>query len=118
MLTDTTTPKLQVLADATARIIVVTDTKGTVTLLSKFARQRLKITPGVLLKVKFPEFWQQVEKILSGTQKNCEFPLKIAGREYLVGINPLLDNNHIDGAVSILVDGSQLDTMARHLPSF
>jgi len=109
---------LQALADATARIMVIIDQNGTIALLSKLARERLNLSLGISLEAELPGFWLQVSKILAGSQSSCEIPLQIANREYLVGVNPFIEDDHIHGAVCILVDGTQLDTMARHLPSF
>ncbi|MCW9050300.1 MAG: PAS domain S-box protein, partial [Deltaproteobacteria bacterium] len=109
---------LQALADATARVMIVVDHSGTITLLSKLASQHLGIEPGISLGTEFPGFWLQVSKILDGTQLSCEIPLRIAEREYLVGVNPVIEDKQISGAVCILVDGTQLDTMTRRLPSF
>ena len=118
MHTHTQITQLQALADATARIMVVVDQNGTITLLSKLAQERLNIPLGVSLKEELPGFWLQVSKILDGSQVSCEIPLQITDREYLVGVNPFIADGHIYGAVCILVDGAQLDTMARGLPSF
>ncbi len=111
-------PHLQSLADATARVMIVVDPKGIITLLSKLAQQQLNLSAGDSLKAELPGFWLQVSKILDGSQISCEIPLQIADREYLVGVNPYLENQQIHGAVCILVDSTQLDTMARRLPSF
>lgn len=59
-----------------------------------------------------------MRKILVGSQANCEIPLQINEREYLVGANPLIEEGQINGVVCVLVDGTQLDTMTRCLPSF
>ncbi|MEA3362160.1 MAG: sigma 54-interacting transcriptional regulator [Thermodesulfobacteriota bacterium] len=118
MQTDTSPSQLQALADATARIMVVIDETGSITLLSKLARERLDINLGTSLKKRLPGFWQQARRILDGSLATCEIPLQIAEREYLVGVNPLRENNQICGAVCVLVDGTQLDTMTRRLPSF
>ena len=112
------TPQLQSLADATARVMIVVDQQGIITLLSKLAQQQLSLLAGDSLESELPGFWLQVSKILDGSQTSCEIPLQIGDREYLVGVNPYLKNKHIYGAVCILVDGTQLDTMARRLPSF
>ncbi len=112
------TPQLQALADATARIMIVIDPKGIITLLSKLALRQLNLSAGDSLESELPGFWLQVSKILAGSQASCEIPLQIADREYLVGVNPYIENEHICGAVCILVDGTQLDTMTRRLPSF
>ncbi len=108
----------QSLADATARSLFVIDLQGQVSLVSKLARENLQITPETGFHTAFPEFWPQVEQGLEGITGNQEFPLQVAGREYLVGINPLLDDNKIIGAVCVLVDSAQLDIMIRQLPSF
>ena len=113
-----TTLELQALADATARVMIVVDRDGNTILLSKLARERLNITPGVPLETELPGFWLHVKKILSGRQDHCEVPLQIAESEYLAGVNPLIEKNQIRGAVCILVDSTQLDTMTRRLPSF
>jgi PAS domain S-box-containing protein len=113
-----TTLELQALADATARVMIVVDRDGNIILLSKLARERLHITPGAPLETELPGFWLHVEKILTGQQDHCEVPLQIADSEYLAGVNPLIENKQIRGAVCILVDSTQLDTMTRRLPSF
>jgi len=118
MQTLSTTPQLQALADATARVMIVVDLQGTITLLSKLALKQLNLSAGDSLESELPGFWLQVSKILDGSQVSCEIPLQIVDREYLVGVNPYLENNRICGAVCILVDGTQLDTMTRRLPSF
>ncbi len=118
MHTDTQTIQLQALADATARIMVVIDPNGSITLLSKLAQERLNIRTGTSLKAELPGFWRQVSKILDGSLASCEIPLQIANREYLVGVNPFIVDGQTRAAVCILVDESQLDTMARGLPSF
>ena len=117
MHTHTANPQLQALADATARMMIVVDQNGDISLLSKLARERLEITSKTSLKTSLPGFWRQVSKVLEGSQTSCEIPLQIAGREYLVGINPLIEADHVNAAVCILVDGTQLDTMIRQLPS-
>ena len=113
-----THPQLQALADATARMMIVVDQNGIISLLSKLAQERLEITSGSSLDKEFPGFWLHVCKVLDGSQTNCEIPLQIAGREYLVGINPFIEADRINAAVCVLVDGTQLDTMIRQLPSF
>ena len=113
-----THPQLQALADATARMMIVVDQNGIISLLSKLAQERLEITSGSSLDKEFPGFWLHVCKVLDGSQTNCEIPLQIAGREYLVGINPFIEADLISAAVCVLVDGTQLDTMIRQLPSF
>ncbi|MFK5925706.1 MAG: sigma 54-interacting transcriptional regulator [Desulfuromusa sp.] len=112
------TPRLQALADATARVMIIVDQRGIITLLSKLAQEKLDISLGESLEAELPGFWLQVRTILDGSQVNCEIPLQISDREYLVGVNPIMENNHISGAVCILVDSTQLDTMTRRLPSF
>ncbi|MCD6187488.1 MAG: sigma 54-interacting transcriptional regulator [Desulfuromusa sp.] len=118
MQTLSTTPQLQALADATARVMIVVDLQGTITLLSKLALKQLNLSAGDSLESELPGFWLQVSKILDGSQVSCEIPLQIVDREYLVGVNPYLENERICAAVCILVDGTQLDTMTRRLPSF
>jgi len=118
MTTHPLTPQLQSLADATARVMIVVDQQGIITLLSKLAQQQLNLSAGDSLESELPGFWFQVSKILDGSQVSCEIPLQIGDREYLVGVNPYLENQCICGAVCILVDGTQLDTMTRRLPSF
>lgn len=109
---------LQALADATARALIIVDQTGTITLLSRLAREDLGIHPGSSLETLFPGVWNQVSKILEGALPSCEFPLQIKDREYFVGVNPVIEDEQISGAVCILVDGTQLDTMTRRLPSF
>ena len=109
---------LKALADATDRIMIAVDSKGQVTLLSKLAEKHLDIQPGTHLKATYPGFWQHAVKILDGTRASSEIPLQISGREYLVGVNPYIVEETIRGAVCILVDSTQLDTMTRRLPSF
>lgn len=118
MATHTSAPQLQSLADATARVMIVVDQLGVITLLSTLAQQQLNLSAGNSLETELPGFWLQVSKILDGSQVSCEIPLQINDREYLVGVNPYLENQRICGAVCILVDGTQLDTMTRRLPSF
>ena len=113
-----TTLEIQALADATARVMIVVDQSGTIVLISKLAQERLNITHGAFLEAELPGFWLHVSKILDGQQSHCEVPLQIADSEYLAGVNPLIENGQIRGAVCILVDSSQLDTMTRRLPSF
>lgn len=109
---------LQALADATARIIIVVNTEGIIVLLSKLANDLLDIQTGDLLEAEIPGFWLQVDKILNGSLSHCELPIQIAGHEYLVGVNPMIEDGQISGAVCILIHSSQLDTMTRRLPSF
>ncbi|MCK5826051.1 MAG: sigma 54-interacting transcriptional regulator [Desulfuromusa sp.] len=98
--------------------MIIVDQQGIITLLSKLAQQQLNLSAGDSLESELPGFWFQVSKILDGLQVSCEVPLQIGDREYLVGVNPYLENQRICGAVCILVDGTQLDTMTRRLPSF
>ncbi|SEA01392.1 PAS domain S-box-containing protein [Desulfuromusa kysingii] len=112
------TPKIQALIDATARVMIITDQKGTVTLLSKLAQEKLNISPGNSLKTELPDCWFPILSILRGTQKSRELPLQIFDQEYLVNINPIMENGDIIGAACIMVDSVQLDTMAQGLPSF
>ncbi|MDX2480495.1 MAG: sigma 54-interacting transcriptional regulator [Desulfuromusa sp.] len=118
MHTDISILQFQAIADATARVMIIVDQNGTITLLSKLARERLDISVGVSLEAELPGFWLQVSKILDGSQVNCEIPLQITGREYLVDVNPIIQKEQICGAACILVDSSQLDIMTRRLPSF
>ncbi len=118
MFTHLSVPQLQSLANATARVMIVVDQQGAITLLSSLARQQLNLSVGNSLESELPGFWLQLSKILDGSQASCEIPLQIGNREYLVGVNPYLENQSICGAVCILVDGTQLDTMTRRLPSF
>ncbi len=118
MQTFPTISRFQALADATARVMIVVDLKGTITLLSRLALEQLNLSTGNSLELELPGFWLQVNKILNGSLASCEIPLQISDREYLVGVNPYMENDHICGAVCILVDGTQLDTMTRRLPSF
>jgi PAS domain S-box-containing protein len=109
---------LQALVDATARMMITVDQSGAITLLSNLARIRLNISPGDSLESKLPELWLHVCKILDSTLASCDVPLQIGDQEYLAGVNPIIENNLISGAACILVDSTQLDTMARSLPSF
>jgi len=118
MYTNTDLSQLQAFADATARIMVVIDKTGAITLLSKLARQRLGIDPGISFKEVLPGFWAQAKKVIDGSQATCDLPLQIGDQEYLVGVNPLIEDNYICGAVCVLVDSTQLDIMASRLPSF
>ncbi len=108
---------MQALADATARILLVVDAQGTLILLSERASDQLSLELGRSLDVQLPGFSQQVRTVLSGRSRRCEVPVQVNGREYLAGVNPLYEQNEIRGAVCVLVDGSQLDTMTRQLPS-
>lgn len=110
-------PRLQALADATARAVLIVDHKGTITLISKLAQEQLNISLGAPLKIELPDCWLPVLTILQGSQANCEIPLQISDREYLVGVNPIIEDGQITGAACILVDSIQLDTMAQGLPS-
>ena len=110
--------KLQAQADATARIMVIVDSRGTVSLLSKFAQQRLNLQVGIPLGSQLSKLWQGVQVVIDQCLQGHEFQLEIDGLEYLVGVNPLIENGDVGGAVCVLVDGIQLDTMARQLPSF
>ncbi len=109
---------LQALADATARILILVDTQGRITLASKLAQHQLGITPKALLANKLPSVWPEVEAVLNGKLKQSEIPLQVAGCDYFIGVNPLLENNQISGAACILVDSKQLDSMTQQLPSF
>ena len=109
---------LQALADATDRNLLAIDNRGQVTLLSALAAERLEMGPGTSLKIAYPGFWRQVKQVIDGKRKNTELTLRIAGREYLAGVNPYRIEGVVRGAVCVLVDGSQLDTMTRRLPSF
>ena len=111
-------PQIQTLLDATGRIILTIDNDGIVALVSQLAREHLRIMPGIPLESEYPGFWIQVNKVLDGTLANSEIPLQLGNREYLVGVNPLVEEGKIKGAVCILVDSTQLDTMTRRLPSF
>ncbi|WP_245613573.1 sigma 54-interacting transcriptional regulator [Pelobacter seleniigenes] len=111
-------PQVQTLLDATGRIILTIDNDGIVALVSQLAREHLRIMPGIPLESEYPGFWIQVNKVLDGTLANSEIPLQLGNREYLVGVNPLVEEGKIKGAVCILVDSTQLDTMTRRLPSF
>ncbi|WP_321368979.1 sigma 54-interacting transcriptional regulator [uncultured Desulfuromusa sp.] len=117
MQTHSPSPQLQALADATARVMLIVDPKGTVTLISKLAQEQLNIPLGTSLKAELPDFWLPVLTILQGSETSCEIPLQISDREYLVSINPIVENGHITSAACILVDSIQLDTMAQGLPS-
>ncbi|MEE4253912.1 MAG: sigma 54-interacting transcriptional regulator [Desulfuromusa sp.] len=108
----------QALVDATARIMITVDQSGAISLVSSLARERLNISPGDLLEDELPELWSYVTGILKNLQVSCDVPLQIQGQEYLAGINPIIENNITSGAACILVDSTQLDTMARSLPSF
>ncbi|MEA3544403.1 MAG: sigma 54-interacting transcriptional regulator [Thermodesulfobacteriota bacterium] len=110
--------QLQALADATARVMIIVDQSGTITLLSKLAQKHLNISMGAAIETELPGSQKQISKILDGSQVSSEIPLQISGREYLVGVNPFIEDGHIRGAVCVLVDAAQLDTMARRLPSF
>ncbi len=110
--------RAQGLLDATGRMIITLDHNGTVVLVSKLARERLELVPGTPLEAEYPGFWLQVNKILTGLLPSSEIPMQLGSREYLVGINPLLEEGKIKGAVCVLVDSTQLDTMTRRLPSF
>jgi len=109
---------LQAFADATARAIAVIDQRGAVTIASRLAGEKLNILQGSSFTAEFPDVWPLVSSILSGQAIRIETPLQIAGREYLLDINPLLENRQITGAVCILIDSAQLDIMTRKLPSF
>jgi PAS domain S-box-containing protein len=109
---------LQALADATDRNLLAIDSQGQIVLLSALAAERLAMDPGTSLRKTYPGFWQQVKQVVDGQRENCEITLRIAEREYLAGVNPYCIDGEIRGAVCVLVDGSQLDTMARRLPSF
>ncbi len=111
-------PQVQTLLDATGRIILTIDSDGIVALVSQLAREHLRIMPGIPLESEYPGFWIQVNKVLDGTLAKSEIPLQLGNREYLVGVNPLVEDDKIKGAVCILVDSTQLDTMTRRLPSF
>ncbi len=110
--------RAQGLLDATGRNIVTTDRDGTVVLVSKLAREILDLIPGMPLEAEYPGFWLQVNKVLEGTLDSCEIPVQLGSREYLVGVNPIIEEGQIRGAVCVLVDSTQLDTMTRRLPSF
>ncbi len=118
MQTLTLNPQIQTLLDATGRIILTIDCEGIVALASQLAREHLRIMPGIPLESEYPGFWIQVNKVLDGTLAKSEIPLQLGNREYLVGVNPLVEEGKIKGAVCILVDSTQLDTMTRRLPSF
>ncbi len=118
MQTLTLNPQIQTLLDATGRIILTIDGEGIVALASQLAREHLRIMPGIPLESEYPGFWIQVNKVLDGTLAKSEIPLQLGNREYLVGVNPLVEEGKIKGAVCILVDSTQLDTMTRRLPSF
>ncbi len=109
---------LQSLADASARAMIIMNLRGEVTLASHLARERLSINPGDSLQVKLPDLWRQAEKVLQKTVPGVEMPLQVAGQEYLIGINPQLAGDRVTGAVCVLVDSRQLDSMTRQLPSF
>ncbi len=112
------TPSLQALADATARILILVDRQGRITLASNLARQQLGILPNTFLVNTLPSVWPRAEAVLNGKLKQSEIPLQVAGRDYFIGVNPLLENDQITGAVCILVDSTQLDKMTNQLPSF
>ena len=113
-----TTPSLQALADATARILILVDRQGRITLASNLAQQQLGISPNSLLANTLPSVWPRADAVLNGKLKQSEIPLQVAGRDYFIGVNPLLENGQITGAVCILVDSTQLDKMTNQLPSF
>jgi len=109
---------IQSVVDATDRNILVTDISGQVTLLSCRAQQSLDMAPGTRLEQEYPGFWEYVEQILAGTLSSSEVPLQLGGCEYLVAVNPLLENEKIVGVVCVLVDSGQLDIMTRRHPTF
>ncbi len=111
-------PELQALADATGRILLQVDRTGTITLASSLARQQLEIGPGTRLASALPSVWPQVDAVLNGRLEQSELTHQVAGRDYFIGVSPQLDNGRICGAVCIMVDSRQLDSMTRKLPSF
>lgn len=110
--------QLQALADATARALIAIDKNGNVLLISDLALRQININTEQSLEKQFPGFWKQVRPVLSGSVASIELPLQINEREYFVGVNPLMEDKRIEGAVCVLVDATQLDTMTRRLPSF
>ena len=110
--------KLQALVDATARILILVDCNGWVSLASQLARQRLGIAPGAELASQLPSVWPQVEAVLKQQLAQSEIPLQVAGCDYFIGVNPLFEQGQVTGAVCILVESQQLDNMMRKLPSF
>ncbi len=109
---------IQSLLDATARNIIAVDPAGVIVQLSNKAQKELQLSLRSSLEEDFPAFWIQIRKVLSAEQECCETPVQINGREYLAGVNPIVTPDGIQGALCILVDSSQLDTMTRRLPSF
>ncbi len=112
------TSDLQALADATARILITVNRGGAIILTSRLAQQELGLQPGTGLQKELPGIWPQVEAVLEGKLTQSQLTLQLPQGDYFTGINPLLEQGQINGAVCILVDSRLLDQMTSQLPSF
>lgn len=108
----------QSLADATGRVLVAVGPDGRVLLANRLARERLGVQAGDALDDRIPEFWPQVEKVLQSRAPDSEIALQAGGMEFLAGINPLLLEDRVVGALCVLVESTRLEEMTRRLPSF
>jgi len=108
---------LQAVLDAAGRGLLLLDPGGQVVLANALVKEWLELESADSTPDKLPALWALAAPVAEMKLSASEAPLHLNGHDLLVQVNPLRHNGQLEGVFCLIVEGSQLENMARLLPS-
>lgn len=108
----------QAMADATGDGLAAVDTRGTILLSNRVARDSLGLDPGLHLNEVLPELWLKVSKTLEDRERRIEISVLGNDANYLARVSPILLNGELVGAICVFVERSEMEDLARQMTFF
>jgi PAS domain S-box-containing protein/TyrR family helix-turn-helix protein len=108
----------QAMTDATGDGLAAVDTRGTILLSNRVARDSLGLDPGLHLNEVFHELWVKVSKTLEDRSRRIEISVLGGDANYLARVSPILLNRDLVGAICVFVERSEMEDLARQMTFF
>jgi len=108
----------QAMADATGDGLAAVDTRGTILLSNRVARDSLQLHPGQHLNDILPELWLKVAKTLEDRERRIEISILGGDANYLARVSPILLAEELVGAICVFVERKEVEELARQMTFF
>ncbi len=108
----------QVMAEVSGHAVIGVDNSGTIFLSNSQARQKFDARTGAAIRDVLPELWDVFVSSLENRGHRKESSCELAQTAYLIKVEPILLGNDLVGAICVLEERGELETVARQMRSF
>lgn len=108
----------QAMAEVAGHAVIGVDNSGIVFLSNNQARQQFNVRTGAAIRDILPELWPVFVSTLENRGHRKEISCELAQTQYLLKVAPILLGNDSVGAICVLEERGELETVARQMRSF